>query len=557
MEKAGFTIQGKLVDVVHRKIFNAEVRVENGIIQQVNPIDQAPNIFIAPGFVNAHVHIESSMLSPVQFSKLAMKAGTVAVVSDPHEITNVCGLEGFDYMHRNATQTPLKVFLGAPSCVPATPFETSGAIISAKDVAHLIDTYQLKFLSEMMNFPGVVFDDPEVSLKLKEAQKRKVKIDGHAPGLSGQQLEKYVQAGISTDHECTTIEEAREKINLGMKILIREGSAAKDFDALNALIDEYPNEVMLCTDDSHPDDLVKGHINLIVAKALRNKRDFFNVLRAASYNPIKHYQLEVGLLQVGDPADFILIDSFEEASVIATFIDGVQVFDGKELTIELHDTPGVNQFFAENVAPNDLKIENKGLPIRVIEAFDGSLLTGESTHLFPSNQAFLESDVANDILKLVVINRYKPSKPQIAFIKKFGLKKGAIASCIAHDSHNIIAVGTNDRDLQAAINSIMTNQGGIAIAHGEYQQALPLPIGGIMTNEDGVVVAEKYLDLQAKVHEWGSPLRAPFMTLSFMALLVIPSLKLGDQGLFDVNLFQFTDLFHSTDNRDKLSETIA
>ncbi len=557
MEKAGFTIQGKLVDVVHRKIFNAEVQVENGIIQQVKPIDQAPNIFIAPGFVNAHVHIESSMLSPVQFSKLAMKAGTVAVVSDPHEITNVCGLEGFDYMYRNAAQTPLKVFLGAPSCVPATPFETSGAIIAAKDVAHLIDTYQLKFLSEMMNFPGVVFDDPEVSLKLKEAQKRKVKIDGHAPGLNGKQLEKYVQAGISTDHECTTIEEAREKIKLGMKILIREGSAAKDFDALNALMDEYPNEVMLCTDDSHPDDLVKGHINLIVAKALRNKRDFFNVLRAASYNPIKHYQLEVGLLQEGDPADFILIESFEEASVLATFIDGVKVFDGKELTIELHDTPGVNQFFAENVALNDLKIENKGLPVRVIEAFDGSLLTGELTHLFASNQPFLESDTANDILKLVVINRYKPSTPQIAFINKFGLKKGAIASCIAHDSHNIIALGTNDRDLQAAINIIMANQGGIAIAHGEYQQALPLPIGGIMTNEDGVVVAEKYLDLQAKVHEWGSPLRAPFMTLSFMALLVIPSLKLGDQGLFDVNLFQFADLFQLPDNRDKQTETTA
>ncbi len=551
MENSKFLVSGQIVDIIGKRIFGGELHIQDGRILQIVEIDHAPNVFIAPGFINAHVHIESSMLSPVQFSKLVIRSGTVAVVSDPHEIVNVCGLDGFNFMHQDSMKTPLKIYLGAPSCVPATQFETSGAIIDTKQIKKLIANYDLKYLSEMMNFPGVIFKDPEVIAKLNVARELNLVIDGHAPGLSGKDLKLYVEEGITTDHECTTKEEAIEKIKLGMKILIREGSAAKDFENLYQLIDEYPNHVMLCTDDSHPDDLIKGHINLIVAKALSKGLDFFNVLKAASLNAIEHYKLNVGLLQIGDMADFIVLKSFDTGEISETYIEGKKVFDGNKVDFPFQPTPAINNFNIEPISLKQLKIKNEPWPVRVIEAYDGTLLTGEFFHKFDQKIEYPEADLKADILKIVVINRYNDAPPSIGFVKNFNLKAGAIASCIAHDSHNIIAIGTNDKELLSVINKVIHNKGGIAVADGNTIDALSLPIGGILTNQNGYEVAEKYLQLQMKTIALGSNLKAPFMTLSFLALLVIPNLKIGDKGLFDVNTFQFTSLF----DKNQIAET--
>jgi len=535
-------ITGQIIDIAGRRIFAGEVVVENGKIVTISELESAPEQFILPGFIDAHVHIESSMLAPSRFAELAVRQGTVATVSDPHEIANVLGVEGVKFMIANGKTVPFNFFFGAPSCVPATPFETAGFSINAAETAELMSDPDIWYLGEMMNFPGVVFGDSEVHAKIKAALDAGKPVDGHAPMLSGDQLTKYAKAGISTDHECTNIEEAEEKIKLGMKILIREGSAARDFDMLYPLIDKYPYDVMLCTDDCHPDELLRGHINVKVKKAIDRGMDLFNVLQTACINPVHHYHLPVGTLNPGDNADFIVVGNWREMDVQQVYIKGEKVVEDGKVLIESKPFIPINNFVRTAVTPNDFAVAAQGEKIKVIVARDGELLTESEVHNAKINNGLLVSDVENDILKITVLNRYDNSKPAVAFIKGIGIKRGALACSVAHDSHNLIAVGTDDEMIAAALNKIIETKGGLSAVDNISSEHLSLPLAGLMSDRKGEEVAAFYHALNQKAAEMGSPLRAPFMTLAFMALLVIPKLKLSDKGLFDGTTFSFTSL---------------
>jgi adenine deaminase len=538
-----FSIKENIVDILKKEIYAGEIFVSGGKIESVKRIQEKCSNYILPGFIDAHVHIESSMLIPSEFARLAVVHGTVATVSDPHEIANVSGIDGIKYMIENGNQVPFKFYFGAPSCVPATGFETAGKQITAGDIEHLFKDYGLKYLSEMMNFPGVIFNDPEVMKKIDVAKRYNKPIDGHAPGLTGDDLKKYVSAGITTDHEAFTLKEGLEKISLGMKILIREGTAARNFEALHSLITSHNEMVLLCSDDKHPDDLVKGHINLLVKKAIEYGHDLFLVLKTACINPAKHYKLDVGLLKEGDYADFIIAKDLKNFEVLRTYINGELVAEEGETKIKSFKPLAINNFKAFQKTPADFEVKSKNKKIRVIEAIDGQLITNLLVYEPKVNNGMIVSDTENDVLKIAVINRYENTKPSVGFIKNFGLQKGAIASSIAHDSHNIIAVGVSDEDICIGINSIIANEGGISIVNDNEVNILPLPVGGIMSNDDGYSVAESYSKISQFPKQIGCTLKAPFMTLAFMALLVIPSIKLSDKGLFDGNKFQFIDLF--------------
>ncbi|MGZ3863634.1 MAG: adenine deaminase [Bacteroidia bacterium] len=538
-----YTIQSNLVDVVKREIFAAEVTVSEGKIKSITRLNKKVSGYILPGFIDSHVHVESSMLVPSEFARLAVVHGTVGTISDPHEIANVMGLEGVDYMIENGKKVPFHFFFGAPSCVPATAFETAGAVIDAKDVEALLKKNEIVYLAEMMNFPGVINGDVEVLKKLQAAKDLGKPIDGHAPGLRGEAMRNYFDAGIATDHECFKYEEALEKLQHGVKVMIREGSAAKNFNELIPLLKTYPEQIMFCSDDKHPDNLIEGHIDQLVKRALADGCDLFDVLRAASYNVIRHYNLPVGLLQEGDAADFICVDSLEDFKIEKTFIKGELVAENGRSFIKKFPAPIINQFSCSPKSPTDFKIKAKGSTVRVIEAHDGQLITNEIQSTVKSVNGFAEADTENDILKIAVVNRYHDAPIHVAFIKNIGLKSGAIASCVAHDCHNIVVVGTNDEDICNAVNLIIKEKGGISLANGKEQLTLPLPIAGIMTDKDGYEVAKLYTEIDRKAKALGSKLNAPYMTLSFMALLVIPELKLSDKGLFNGNHFRFTDVF--------------
>jgi adenine deaminase len=482
------------------------------------------------------------MLVPTEFARLAVVHGTVATVSDPHEIGNVLGVEGVKYMIENGKKSPLKFHFGAPSCVPATKFETAGAEIDAEDIGRLMADPDIFYLAEVMNYPGVIHRDPEVMAKIGNAKRSGKPIDGHAPGVRGNDLEKYVSAGISTDHECFTAEEASEKLALGMKVIIREGSAAKNFDALIGLLDKHWESMMFCSDDKHPDDLAISHINALCARAVKAGNDVFKVLQAACVNPADHYKMDVGLLREGDPADFIMVENLEDFNVIRTYIDGTPVAEnGKSLLGPVPFTTP-NAFDVLPKSPSDFRVERTGGNIRVIEALEGQLITNELHHNLTSDPKYIDSDIERDILKITVVNRYSEARPAIAFIRNFGLKRGAIASSVAHDCHNIVAVGTNDEDLCAAVNLIIAQKGGVCAVSGHLQKALPLPVAGIMSDRDGWETGRLYQEIDAMAKDFGSTLKAPLMTLSFMALLVIPDLKLSDKGLFSGKSFEFVNL---------------
>jgi adenine deaminase len=535
-------ITGKLVDVHNREIYGATIYFENGVITAIEKSDSSSDVFILPGLIDAHVHIESSMVTPGAFALAAVRHGTTGVVSDPHEIANVLGRKGVDFMISDAKKVPVNFWFGAPSCVPATAFEASGGALDHKEIEKLLKGKDIKYLSEMMNFPGVIFGDNEVMNKLAVARKLLKPVDGHAPGLSGEMLRKYVAAGISTDHECSTLQEAKEKIALGMKILIREGSAARNLNALKELLRTDPDMVMLCSDDLHPEMLMKGHINRLVAGLLNEGFDLFNVLRSCTVNPAMHYGLETGLLIPGQPADFIVTDDYMKMNILETWIKGTKVFGNGETLFHYDKVKPVNKFNCSTIKKSDIKVSVKGEKMLVMEAFDGELLTGKIIKDC-SGKKFADPDTDRDILKIVVKDRYNDRPPACGFIKGFGLKHGAFASSIAHDSHNIICVGTNDDDIVEAVNEIVRLKGGLSVSTGAKISSMKLKIAGIMSDNSCADVALLYEDLSNLVKSMGSALRAPFMTLSFMALLVIPELKIGDRGLFDVNQFRLTDLF--------------
>lgn len=541
--KKSFSITGQLVDVVAGKMFPGKVKVKDGKILSVTPVEVAENQFILPGLIDAHVHIESSMLVPAEFARLAVVHGTTATVSDPHEIANVLGMEGIDFMINNGNLTPFKFHFGAPSCVPATVFESSGAVINASQIDKLLQRNDICYLSEMMNFPGVIFGDQEVHQKLAFAKQHNKPVDGHAPGLDSENIKKYADAGITTDHECTTISEAIEKINAGMHILIREGSAARNFEALAPLLATHPGKVMFCSDDKHPDDLVTGHINLLIKRALRAGYDEMAVIRACTLNPVRHYKLTSGLLQPGDPADIVTVDNLAGFNIQKTFINGILVASEGKSLLQSYKDESPNRFLATPATASDIEVVGGEGKMKVIQAFDGALVTEKFLADPVLSNGKVVSDVATGIMKITVINRYEPSKPAVAFIRGFGLQRGAMASTVAHDSHNIICIGTNDADMVSVINCLIAHKGGIAVTDGQSLDVLSLPVAGLMTGIDGYEVAEKYENINKKALALGGPLKAPFMTLSFMALLVIPELKLSDKGLFDGIRFSFTELF--------------
>lgn len=544
MKYTDFRVSGHIVDVLNDEIFPGTLHILNGKIAEIIREPVSSTQFILPGFVDAHVHIESSMLVPSEFARLAVVHGTVATVSDPHEIGNVLGVPGVEYMIQNGSQVPFKFFFGAPSCVPATPFETAGAEINAEDLEELLQRGEIKYLAEMMNWPGVLHDDPLVVQKLTLARKFGKVVDGHAPGLRGEQARRYAAAGISTDHESFTEVEARDKLAAGMKILIREGSAAKNFEALAPLLTDFADRLMFCSDDKHPDNLVEGHLNLLVKRALARQVDLLKVLRIACVNPVLHYGLEVGLLQLHDPADFIIVDDFEQMRVRKTYINGQLVAEDGKTNIASVPIPIINKFEAQAKLPEHFRLPcSEERLLRVIEAHDGQLVTSQLLLPPKVEDGSAVSDPARDLLKIAVVNRYQDAPPAVAFIRNFNLKHGAIASSVGHDSHNILAVGTDDASICRAVNLVIQAKGGISAVDGEEEQVLPLPVAGIMSAADGYQVAHDYATLDAKAKEMGSTLASPFMTLSFMALLVIPALKLSDKGLFDGEAFEFVNPF--------------
>lgn len=540
-------ISGQYIDISKREIYPADILIENGIIISITPCIEAPDHYIMPGFVDAHIHIESSMLIPTEFSKLALVHGTIGTVSDPHEIANVLGIKGIDFMIENAKLSPLKCLFGAPSCVPATSFEHSGASISADDIHQLLSRDDIGYLSEMMNFPGVLNNDEEILKKMSSARFFNKPIDGHAPGLLGNDAKTYISHGISTDHECTSLQEALDKISYGMKILIREGSAAKNFDALHPLISLFPHMCMFCSDDKHPDSLLEGHINILVKKAIHLGYDLFDVLSIACVHPVKHYSMPIGLLNIGDPADFIIVDSLIDFTVKSVYINGEQVVQNGILdctipSVSYNDMSICN---TKNITEKDIILYGESSLVHVIEAIPGQIVTGRSLYKMESIDGILRSSTIDDILKIIVINRYSDSKPAIGFIKGFGLKCGAIASTIAHDSHNIIAVGVDDTSIMKAVNALIEEKGGISL-YNNTLSVLPLDIAGLMSSQDAHTVANRYIEIERLVKQTGCTMPAPYMALSFMALLVIPTLKLSDIGLFDGEIFECINLIQSS-----------
>jgi adenine deaminase len=544
-------LRGQIIDIPNQRIFPGVIEIADGKIVAVREDQSVTDPgYLCPGFIDAHVHIESSMLTPTEFARIAVTHGTVGTVSDPHEIANVLGIEGVRYMQKLATQTPCKIHFGIPSCVPATNFETAGATLGPDSIEELCRDESLLYLSEMMNFPGVIQRDPEVMKKIEIAKQYGKRVDGHAPGLRGEDLKKYVSAGIETDHECFQIDEAREKLALGQKILIREGSAAKNFEELWPLLNEAPESCMLCSDDKHPDDLMEGHINQLCARAVAHGVPLFNILRAACVNPVEHYGLRCGLLRPGDPADLIRLHDLVSFKVMETWIDGQLVARGGQSLLPRSKSPRVNHFHATAKVASDFALpapavamdpaSSTPLRIRVIEALDGQIITGagEAEALLRDGQ--IVANPGQDILKIAVVNRYKDAPPAVALVRGVGLKSGAIASSVAHDCHNIVAIGTSDEDLARVVNLLIQNEGGIAVVgDGGFEDVLPLPVAGLMSDGYAEDAATAYARLSQAAQALGSPLHAPYMTLSFLALLVIPALKLSDLGLFDGHEFAF------------------
>lgn len=536
-------LETNLVDIAARQVYAVEISFDDKI-KSIRKINKVVNGYAMPGFIDAHVHIESSMLVPSEFARLAVVHGTVATVSDPHEIANVLGIQGVLYMIESGNKVNFKFYFGAPSCVPATLFETAGDEINVRQVQELMARDDIKYLAEMMNWPGVLGRDETVMAKIEAALRLGKPVDGHAPGLKGSQAIQYANAGITTDHECVALDEAIDKIKAGMKIAIREGSAAKNFEALFPLIDLHPGMVMFCSDDKHPDYLMVSHIDELVRRALKKGADLFNVLEAACITPIKHYKLDVGMLKVGDPSDFIVVDDLDEIKVSRTFINGQEVAKNGKSNLSRVENELVNRFEASHILATDLSLPDEDGEFQAITAFDGQLITGEDwfgTHLIKNDH---QNNLANDILKLVVVNRYQNAPPAIAYVRNFGLKHGAIASSVAHDSHNIIATGVSDETIAAAINAIIRAKGGLSAVHNGDCHVLPLPVAGLMSIEDGYEIGHKYSFMDKYTKEiLDSTLTSPFMTLSFMALLVIPAKKLSDKGLFDALNFKFSNVF--------------
>lgn len=532
-------IRGNLVNPFTEEIYPAEVEIQDGIIKCVRQIGGKFNQYILPGFIDAHIHIESSMLTPSRFAEAVVPHGTTSVVSDPHEIANVLGIRGINYMIKDSSHVPLNVFFTAPSCVPATQFETSGAVISSKEIDEILKDDEIVALGEMMNFPGVLSDDPEVMAKIAVAKKHQKPVDGHAPLLSGDGLCKYVAAGISTDHECTLKEEVIEKRKLGMNVMLRQGSSAKNLPDLIGAGGDF-----IISDDKHPEDLLKGHVDLMLKEAVELGEDPVKAVKMVTFNPASHYGLNRGLIAPGKAADIVIVDDLKSFNVKEVYIAGnLSACEGKSL-FPVNPAELENTFKMSPKKPVHFEISSskKEEKVRVIDVIEGQLLTEKHETALPVECGKIRPDVEYDILKIAVLERYGHNRMTNAFVRGFGLKNGAIASSVAHDSHNIIAVGTNSQDMADAVNNLVKNNGGLVTVSNGCIHSLKLPIGGLMSTRSAEDVAFKLEILHNAAADMGCKLASPFMTMSFLALLVIPKLKVSDRGLFDVEKFDFVDV---------------
>ena len=565
-----------MLDVLTDSVYPARITIEDGIFKEIVPIQVSEETQIdveglmLPGFIDSHIHIESSMMTPAQFAKVAVRHGTTAVVCDPHEIANVHGIDGVEFMIENASTVPFNFYFAAPSCVPATSFETSGAVLDSDDIEYLLQKPEVVALAEMMNFPGVIGADEEVLEKLRIARKYNKPIDGHAPLVSGKELDKYIEQGIVTDHECSNFLEAIEKKQKGMKIMVRDGSSAKDMDALfdfSQRIEFYknqdsfgiiPTEVLsrrlhspifdfIVSDDKNPRDLVNGHLNESVKKAVDLGVDLIKAIEMVTINPAAHYGLDGGSIVTGSKADFIIVDNLDDLNVLKTYISGECVFDGENVLFDVEDVEVIDSMNVDKKSPEDFNVYFDGdeCEVNVIQCFDGELLTKKTTARLITENGIVQPDIFEDVLKIAVVERHGSNNVANAFIKGFGLKKGAIAASIAHDSHNIVAIGYSPKRMAEAVNRVIENKGGIAVVSEDFADSLSLPIAGLMSNQDGIAIAKKLRILQKMAFALGCELTAPFMTMAFMSLLVIPSIKLSDKGLFDGDSFEFIDVIRN------------
>lgn len=562
-----------MLDVITDSIYPARISVEGGFFKEIVPIvindDSELDIsgIILPGFIDSHIHIESTMLTPAQFAKLAVRFGTTSVVCDPHEIANVAGTDGIDFMIENSKSVPFNFYFSIPSCVPATCFETSGAILDSETIGELLKKDEAVALGEMMNFPGVINGDGEVLAKLEKAKELGKPIDGHAPLLSGKDLDKYIAEHISTDHECSNFAEAIEKKEKGMKIMVREGSSAKNMEALFDFSDrldywknhesfgKMPNEVLekrihlpifdfIVSDDKHTTDLIKGHLNESIKKAIGLEISPISAIEMVTVNPSTHYNLNTGAIVKGMQADYVVVDNLNDLNILKTYVAGKCVFDGENVLFDVEETEFKNTFDVSKKGFEDFEIscDEPSADVNVIRCFNGELITEAESATLETKNGFVQPDLEEDILKIAVVERYGGNSIANGFITGFNLKKGAIASSVAHDSHNIVVVGTNSEDMANAVNCLIDNEGGFAIVDGDFEDSLALPIAGLMTNEDSHEVAEKLEKLHKTAADFGCKLDSPFMTMSFMALLVIPAIKISDKGLFDCINFEFIDV---------------
>ena len=562
-----------VLDVLTDSVYPARITVADGIFKEIVPIvtDEVLDVdvegLILPGFIDAHIHIESTMLTPAQFAKVAVRHGTTGVVCDPHEIANVCGIRGIEFMIENASQVPFNFYFTAPSCVPATSFETAGAVLDSSDIEYLLQMDEIVALGEMMNFPGVLNGDEEVIRKLELAREYKKPIDGHAPLLSGRDLDKYIEQYIITDHECSSFQEAIEKKQKGMKIMVRDGSSAKDMEALFDFSDRIehwknqesfgiiPNEVLerrihspifdfIVSDDKHPNDLIDGHLDKSIKKAVDLGVDVIKAIEMVTINPAAHYKLDAGAIVTGAKADFIVIDNIDDFNILKTYVCGECVFDGENVLFDVPEIEAHNSMNTGKKTADDFEIHFDGdeAEVNVIECYNGELLTSKTTAKLLTKGGKIQSDIYEDVLKIAVVERYGDNNVANGFIKGFGLNKGAIASSVAHDSHNIVVVGYDAEMMAEAVNMVIENKGGISVVSEDFADALSLPIAGLMTNKDANAVAKKLKILHHMASALGCKLDSPFMTMAFMSLLVIPSLKISDKGLFDVDAFEFTDV---------------
>ncbi len=538
-------IKGNLVDVVKDKMYPATVYIENGIIAKVEENNESYSTYILPGIIDSHIHIESTLLTPEHYAREAVRHGVIGAVADPHEIANVLGTKGVDFMIENGNRTPFYFWFGAPSCVPSTPLEPAGAKLGPEEIEELLSRKDVHFLAEMMDYPGVIGSEKEVMSKIASANKHGKPIDGHAPMMSSSDVKQYAAAGISTDHECTTVEEAIEKMSLGMKVLIREGSAARNFDALHPIIASHPRQVMFCCDDMPAETLLEDYLPGSIRKAIGYGYNPLDVIRCASMNVAKHYAIPAGMLQEGDSADFIEIDSLSTFNILKTVIKGNVVFDQNEAAPSPLDSTVevINRFDCEKISIEEIQVKATGKRIKVIDCVCGDLLT--ETHLSTpkTENGYIISNPEEDVLKLVAINRYCPKEISVGFIRGIGIKNGAMATSISHDNHNLVVVGVSDADIVKATNLLIENKGGMVVTSGNKTEVLQLEIAGLMTHRPAKTVAHIQEQIKSLVSEMGSELEDPFLTLSFMSLIVIPKIKLSSKGLFDVTKFEFTSLF--------------